>query len=86
MKKNNRMTERRRGGLGRGLEVLLADTQSMETLQATSPGTTDNAQAPQTNTANQEALSNERLELLKEAEALRTLMLQFELIVRADLH
>jgi hypothetical protein len=86
MKRNNRMTERKRGGLGRGLEVLLADTQAMDAIQSSSSGATDNTQAMQTSAASEEALRNERLELLKEAEALRILLLQFELIVRADLH
>jgi hypothetical protein len=81
------MTERKRGGLGRGLEVLLADTQLMDVAQAASSNkTTDNAQTPQSAATTEEAFHNERLELLKEAEALRILLLQFELIVRADLH
>ena len=80
------MTERKRGGLGRGLEVLLADTQAMDAIQSTSSGGMDNAKVSQPSAASEETLRKERLELLKEAEALRILLLQFELIVRADLH
>ncbi|MDD2725090.1 MAG: hypothetical protein PHH59_13850 [Methylovulum sp.] len=93
MKKNNHLTEKKRG-LGRGLEVLLADTQSMDALHSTSTNPADanpadpaekGKPAENTQTSN-DALRTECLQLLKEAEALRILLLEFELIIRADLH
>lgn len=84
MKRNNRPSERKRG-LGRGLEVLLADTTSMES--APSGGAQPEIQQPAPNLAPEtEALGKELSQLLKEAEALRILMLEFEMIVQADLH
>lgn len=81
---NNRMNDRKRGGLGRGLEVLLADTESMEALQH--QASSQNPDQPRPIPANTSGLGDERAQLLKEAEALRILMLEFELLVRADLH
>lgn len=81
---NNRMNDRKRGGLGRGLEVLLADTESMEALQH--QATVQNPSQTQPTPAIRADMGDERMQLLKEAEALRILMLEFELLVRADLH
>jgi hypothetical protein len=81
---NNRMNDRKRGGLGRGLEVLLADTESMEALQH--QAIAQNVSQMQPAPAIASDMGNERAQLLKEAEALRILMLEFELLVRADLH
>ncbi len=80
------MNDRKRGGLGRGLEVLLADTQPFDATQTASTNAAEPIAAPQATPIPNEILHNERLELLNEAEALRILMLEFELIVRADLH
>lgn len=90
MKRNNPSNEKKRGGLGRGLEVLLADTSPVE--DAAPPPTaaaaeTATAAVADTNTvALQTALQAERKHLLQEAEALRILLLEFDLLVRADLH
>lgn len=80
------MNDRKRGGLGRGLEVLLADTQPFEATQTAPTNAAEPSAAKQATPIPDETLHNERLELLKEAEALRILMLEFELIVRTDLH
>ena len=85
MKKNNHLTEKKRG-LGRGLEVLLADTQSMDALHSTSVNPAEQGKPAENTQTSNDALRTECLQLLKEAEALRILMLEFELIIRADLH
>lgn len=87
MKRNNPSNERKRGGLGRGLEVLLVDTSPVKNAAvppATAPETAIAADA--STIALQGALHVERKQLLQEAEALRILLLEFDLLVRADLH
>lgn len=79
------MTDRKRG-LGRGLEVLLADTQPLDATQSTSAKPAAAASTPEVAQTAGVMLHDERLQLLREAEALRILMLEFELIMRADLH
>ncbi|MFZ2450407.1 MAG: hypothetical protein WAW36_07810 [Methylovulum miyakonense] len=85
MKKTNNMTDRKRG-LGRGLEVLLADTQPLDATQSSSAKPAAAASTQEVAQTASGTLHDERLQLLKEAEALRILMLEFELIMRADLH
>ncbi|MDD5271821.1 MAG: hypothetical protein PHU14_03790 [Methylovulum sp.] len=88
MKKNNTRTTTRtppsKRGLGRGLDELLADTSSMEALQVRPSATDDGKDAERA--AAEANLNDERAQLLKEAEALRILMLEFELLIRAELH
>lgn len=70
-------------GLGKGLEVLLTDTPALDGVLAH-----DSIEAGRGSVANDErenGLGEICQQLLQEAEALRILMLEFELIVRADL-
>jgi hypothetical protein len=87
MSKTDSMTTRKRGsrGLGKGLEQLLTDTPNLTAPEpaAESLSVGGNPTKPAHTTA--ETLQSERLQLLQEAEALRILMLEFELIARADL-
>lgn len=79
------MTLKKRG-LGRGLEVLLADTPSLEGLQQQTPVNVEltNAQAIAGQTL-LENLQREKLSLLQEAQALKSLLDEVESIIRAGL-
>ncbi len=76
------MTLKKRG-LGRGLEILLADTATQENLQYP-PVIIDNSGDEQTKLLI-EHLHQEKQSLLQEAEALRHLINEFELMIRAEL-
>jgi len=71
-------------GLGRGLEALLADVSGSGKSKKISPADIKelDGQALQTVYEN---IQMEKLALLKEAEALKTLIAEFESIIRADL-
>lgn len=81
MKKTPPLSEKKRG-LGRGLEVLLADTQALDGLNVP-----DAAEAPgqQPTSSVPGGWAEERRLLLQEAETLRVLLLEFELMIRAEL-
>jgi len=66
--------------------MLLADTKSLDTFHATSTIPTENGNSVENTQPSRNILRSECLQLLKEAEALRILMLEFELTIRADLH
>jgi hypothetical protein len=70
-------------GLGRGLEVLLADTTSLAgTDQASANDMDDRLVVAQTLIEN---LQNENQELRSEVEVLRTLLVELESMIRANL-
>ncbi|TAL43340.1 MAG: hypothetical protein EPN89_15945 [Methylovulum sp.] len=70
-------------GLGRGLEVLLADTSSHGDAQQVTVAIDEHHDEPAS--LLQEHLQQEQLNLLQEAEALKHLIDEFELIIRAGL-
>lgn len=70
-------------GLGRGLEVLLADTSAPGDAQH-APVTTNHNHDESTNLLI-ENLQKEKQYLLQEAEALKLMIDEFELIIRAGL-
>jgi len=76
------MTLKKRG-LGRGLEVLLADTSSPEEVQH-APATVEGDHDGPTMSLI-ENLQKEKQDLLHEAEALKLMIDEFELIIRAGL-
>ncbi|MDP2903748.1 MAG: hypothetical protein Q8N96_11685 [Methylovulum sp.] len=76
------MTLRKRG-LGRGLEVLLADPSIQEDAQH-APLTVDDRHDKQAKLLF-ENLQKEKLNLLQEAESLKHLINEFESIIRAEL-
>ncbi|MDO9105764.1 MAG: hypothetical protein Q7U57_12495 [Methylovulum sp.] len=76
------MTFKKRG-LGRGLEVLLADTAAQG--EAPTPLTIDHDGLAMSTTLLLENLHKEKLTILQEAEALKLLIDEFELIIRAGL-
>jgi len=78
------MTLQKRG-LGRGLEVLLADSSALGGLQQESLAIEkieEQAVMPQTQI---EKIQREHAQLLGEVEALKSLLNEFELIVRSEL-
>ena len=73
------MTLKKRG-LGRGLEVLLAEAPALEGLQQM-PAVSENVDGQAVN----EIIRRERLNLLQEAEALKSFLDEVESIIRAEL-
>jgi len=73
------MTLKKRG-LGRGLEVLLTEAPALEGLQQ-QPSVSENVDGQ----ALIEIIKRENLNLLQEAEALKSLLDEFESIIRAEL-
>lgn len=73
------MTLKKRG-LGRGLEVLLTEAPALEGLQQ-KPSVSENVDGQ----ALIEIIKRENLNLLQEAEALKSLLDEFESIIRAEL-
>lgn len=76
------MTLKKRG-LGRGLEVLLADTSTMDDLPQPSTGTELTNNQVVMALALLDNLQKEKQNLLLEAEALKSLLDEFESIIRA---
>ncbi len=73
------MTVKKRG-LGRGLEVLLAEAPALEGLQQ-KPRVSENVDGQ----ALIEFIQRENCKLLQEAEALKSLLDEYESIIRAEL-
>lgn len=78
------MTAKKRG-LGRGLEVLLADTAAGENLPQKLVSIDDDTKQQKIAQISINTLQGEHQNLLREAELLKSLMDEFESIVRAGL-